>query len=190
MKKIKKIIALVLAGVILFGSMVFGAGPVPSKSFVISTTIPAMAELKIHQTAGVDTMAEFNNTSLEQKTGHEFVGLSNDTDAPATVNSGVYYLSVKTNAKTATYIKATFNVMTGTAYAVNTLDYTFKYGADSTSIKASVNNGAALSIFTIPAANGARVVSNSFSIDILGTDIQKAAPDSYSATITFEYTTT
>ena len=43
-------------------------------------------------------------------------------------------------------------------------------------------------LFDIPAANGARVVSNSFSIDILGSDIQTAVPDSYSATITFEYT--
>ena len=109
----RKILKFVL-GLLLVGSMVFGADTDTSKSFVISAKIPAMAELKIHQTAGVDTMSEFNSTTLEQKTGHEFVGLINDTDAPATVNSGVYYLSVKTNAKTDTYIKATFNVMTGT----------------------------------------------------------------------------
>lgn len=184
----KRILKLVL-GLLLVGSMVFGADTDTSKSFVITATIPAMAELKIHQTAGVDTIADFNNTGLVQKTGHAFGSLTNDIDNPTTVNSGTYYLSVKTNAKTDTFIKASFDVMIGTD-TENTLDYTLKYGTTPTSIKASDNDGAALSIFTIPAANGARVVSNSFSIDILGSDIKKAVPDSYTATITFEYTTT
>ena len=185
----KKILILVMS-LVLLGGMVFGAGPVPdtSKSFKITTTIPAMAELKIHKTEGIDTISEFNSTGLEQKTEQAFGDLTDGTDTPTTVNSGDYYLSVKTNAKTATYIKATFNVMTATTGSGNTLDYTLNYGTSST--KASVNNGAALSIFTIPAANGARVVSNSFSIDILGADIQSAVPDSYSATITFQYTAT
>ena len=184
MKNIKKVMAMIMIVAVLFSGVVFGAGT--SKNFDITTSIPAMAELKIHQTHNVDTISEFNN--LEESTGHDFEVLNNNTDMPVTKNSGVFYLSVKTNAKTSTSIKATFNVMTGTAYATNTLDYTLNYGI--TSIKASENDGASLSIFSIEGDNGARVVSNSFSIDILGTDIETAAPDDYSATIIFEYSVT
>ena len=75
----KKILILVMS-LVLLGGMVFGADA--SQEFKITTTIPAMAVLKIHQTAGVDTIAEFNSITLTQKTGHEFGSLTNDTDAP------------------------------------------------------------------------------------------------------------
>lgn len=164
--------------------VVFGADTATSKSFKITTSIPAMAELKIHQTTGVDKISEFNN--LTGSTGHAFGDLNNNIDIPDTVNSGDFYLSVKTNAKTSTSIKALFTVMTGTPLSGNTLDYTLKYKSSAT--KASSMSVTPIVLFDIPAANGARVVSNSFSIDILGSDIQTAVPDSYSATITFEYT--
>lgn len=180
----KKILKLVL-GLLLVGGMVFGANP--SESLVISVTVPAMAVLKIHN-ASVNTISEFN--SVTTATGHTFTITGYETANAPTTETATFYALIKTNAKTATTLKATFANMTGaTPGNASQISYNFKLGegteTPSTDTQKTVSQ-------TISAVIGATVVPTIFTIKLkdTGTDsIQSATIDSYSATIMFEYTT-
>ena len=182
----KKILILVMS-LVLLGGMVFGADT--NKSFVITTTIPAMAELKIH-TYGISTISGFN--SVTTVTGHEFAITGYTTANAPTTETATFYALIKTNAKTDTTLKATFKNMVGaTSENDSEISYLFKLGGGAGTGTLSTNATQNVTE-TISAVTGATVVPTVFTIkltDIGDNSIQSAKIDSYSATIKFEYIT-
>ena len=182
----KKMLKLVL-GLLLVGSMVFGVDLVPSKSFVITTAIPAMAELKIH-TASVNTISGFN--SVTTATGHTFAITDYLTADTPTTETATFYALIKTNAKTSTTLKATFANMVGGTYGnTSKISYNFKLGEGTETLSTNTPNTVSQ---IISAVTGATVVPTIFTIKLTDTgenSVQSATIDSYSATIIFQYTT-
>ena len=184
MKRIKKILAMIMIVAVMFGGIVFGADT--SQEFEITTTIPAMAELKIH-TAEISTISGFN--SVTTVAGHAFAITGYETADTPTTEKATFYALIKTNAKADTTLKATFANMGGeTTGNTSEISYTFTLGSETPVLSTDTETTV---VKTISPVIGATVVPTIFTIKLTdtGTDsIQSAEIDSYSATITFEYT--
>jgi len=192
MKRIKKILAMVMIVAVMFGGMVFGANPTTAdKEFTLTTTVAGVLSTKITE-AQANTNANFQSASdlITKAVATNGEGLPEDT---------VFYFNIRTNITPliTVKVKATnFISSTNTTSNTSEISYTLSTSSgDGISGIETITSSSAPAGFTTfyeytKPGTGLKIDSREITASLNTAEFAEANQDSYTATITFNVSTT
>lgn len=191
----KKILILVMS-LVLLGGMVFGVGPTTkNKSLILKTTVAGVLSTKITETL-TSTSADFQSTSdLDTK--------KVTTDGEGLPTNTEFYFNIRTNitspiivaVKAANFTQDNLPTSPATASEISYTLSTIATSGDGISDIATITSSSAPSDFTVfykytKPETGLKIDSRKITASLITAEFAEANQGSYTATITFNVTTT